>query len=60
MAKETFSERINGRTPNGGAYAVAYFMDDKGGRCDKAVARRMEIVEYDDKDVVIARTIAEC
>ena len=60
MTKELFSERINGRTPHGGAYSVAYFTDDKGNRCDKASARHMEIVEYNDKDVVVARTYADC
>jgi len=43
MAK---SERKNGKTPNGGAYSIAYYLDAKGSPVDKKKAKRMRIIEY--------------
>ena len=39
-------ERVDGPTPNGGAYAIAYFRDNGS----------MEIVEFDADDNVLHRT----
>ncbi len=41
------SERTEGPTPNGGAYAIAYWLDARGNPCGKAVAVAAEIIEYD-------------
>jgi hypothetical protein len=42
-------ERTEGPTPNGGAYAIAYFHDDGS----------MEIVEFDANDNEIHRTYSD-
>lgn len=49
-------ERVEGPTPAGGAYAVAYFSDAKGNPCIKALASSMEIVEFNKKGEEISRT----
>jgi type II secretory pathway component PulJ len=49
-------ERVEGPTPNGGAYMIAFFRDADGNPCRKAEAHAMEVVEYNDKDEVIRRT----
>jgi len=49
-------ERIEGPTPNGGAYAIMYFMDDNGDPCAEDRAARAEIVEYDQDGNGIFRT----
>lgn len=51
-----YSERSDGPTPNGGAYAIAYFADARGNPCVKADARSMEIVEYDADGEAVHRT----
>lgn len=51
------SERTSGPTPNGGAYAVAYFQAN-GKPSSKMDADAVEIVEYDDTDRAIHRTYA--
>ena len=43
MAK---SERKNGKTPRGGAYSIAYYLDNSGNPVDKKKAKRVRIVEY--------------
>ncbi len=49
MAADTKSpKRIEGPTPNGGAYAIAYEHDDGS----------VEIVEFDSQDRAIHRTYA--
>ena len=55
MADKT-SKRINGATPNGGSYAIAYFRDKDGQPCSESKAVRIEIVEYTDKGDEICRT----
>lgn len=52
-------ERIDGATPAGGAYAVAYYLSAAGEPIDRALAERVEIVEFDAGGKEIARTYAE-
>lgn len=52
------SERVDGATPNGGTYSIAYWKDAKGQPTDKAHAVAAEVVEYDLSDRAIARTYA--
>jgi hypothetical protein len=41
------SERVDGLTPHGGAYAIASYSDAAGRPCPRAAAARVEINEYD-------------
>ncbi len=43
------NERIDGPTPNGGAYAIAYYFDKNDNPCPPEKAYRVEVVEYDNK-----------
>ena len=52
-------ERIDGPTPAGGAYAIAYFFDDDGTACPEEDAVEMRIIEYDESDKSIAFTYGE-
>jgi hypothetical protein len=49
-------ERIDGPTPNGGVYSIAYFSDDDGKPTSKQKATRMEIVEFDGNGNEVFRT----
>ena len=49
-------ERIEGKTPNGGAYSIAYYQDEYGDPIEKSKATMVEIVEYDNNDNHVART----
>jgi hypothetical protein len=53
------SERIDGPTPNGGTYAIAYYQDEAGEATDKDAATAVEIVEFDGDDNEIFRTYGE-
>lgn len=57
MADKT-SERVDGKTPNGGVYFIAYFSDKNGNPIDKDKAERFEIIEFDANDNQIMRTYA--
>ena len=46
MAKEQFSKRIDGATPNGGQYSILYFRDKDGCPCVENKATTVEAVEY--------------
>jgi len=48
-------ERIEGQTPAGGSYAIAYFSRD-GKPADKADAKEVEILEYTAEGECINRT----
>jgi hypothetical protein len=50
------SERVNRKTPNGGEYSIAYFVDKNGNPIDKDKAERVEIIEFDANDKQIRRT----
>jgi hypothetical protein len=52
-------ERIDGPTPNGGVYSIAYFSDDDGDPTSKQKATRMEIVEFDREGNQLFRTYME-
>lgn len=56
MAK---TKRVDGKTPKGGAYSIAYFQDSKGNPVDESKAVKAEIIEYDSKDKEINRTYAK-
>lgn len=58
MADET-QERTEGPTPHGGAYAVAYFLDESRRPCRKDRARWIEIHECDASGASIFRTWLE-
>jgi hypothetical protein len=49
-------ERINGETPKGGVYSIAYFQDAKGQPVAKENATAIEIIEFDENDRQIFRT----
>jgi hypothetical protein len=57
MADNT-SSRIDGPTPAGGAYAVAYFRDAAGNPAEKDRAATLEVCEYDADGRCIHRTYA--
>ena len=48
--------RIEGPTPNGGAYAITYWLDMFGSPVDKSEYARFEIVEYDETGEQIFRS----
>jgi hypothetical protein len=48
--------RVDGPTPNGGVYSIAYFRNDDGSPADEDDATKVEIVEYDEDDKVVQRT----
>jgi hypothetical protein len=52
-------ERTEGPTPNGGAYAIAYFQDADGQPVTKDKAVKVEIVEFDASGKAIWRTYGE-
>ena len=41
-------ERIDGPTPNGGAYAIVYYFDAQGREVPKRLACKIEIQEYNE------------
>jgi len=52
-------ERVEGPTPAGGAYALAYFYDDARNSVPKEQSTGMEIQEFDDDGRMIHRTYLE-
>ena len=54
--EKQYSERVDGPTPAGGVYYIAYFRDAKGRRCVKDDTAHYEIVEFDKNNEVLART----
>lgn len=55
----TKSERKDGKTPNGGDYSVAYYLDAKGSPVDKKKAKQMRIIEYTKDGKAIYSTYGE-
>lgn len=53
------SERKDGPTPNGGAYSIAYFQNEKGEATTKDKATRMEIVEFSKAGIELHRTYGD-
>ncbi len=56
MAKQ---ERVEGPTPNGGEYAIAYFKGAEGQPVDKEDAVSVEITEFDAEGKSVFRTYAD-
>lgn len=52
------TERVEGPTPNGGAYAVIVYLGEDGDQAEKEQAAAAEVVEYDEQDEAIFRTYA--
>ena len=52
-------KKIDGPTPNGGAYAIVYFRDSNGNRCNESECYDCEIVEYDNDGRFIFSTLSE-
>ena len=50
------SERIDRKTPNGGDYAIAYYMDKNRASVSKTKATQAEIVEYKADGEIVFRT----
>ena len=48
--------RTDGPTPNGGAYAIAFWQDADGQPTSQELATRAEVVEYDEQDQPIFRS----
>jgi hypothetical protein len=59
LPAEPTSERHDGPTPNGGAYAIANFLDGERNPTTKANATYIEILEYDGSDNNVGRTWLE-
>lgn len=53
-------KRIEGPTPNGGAYAEAIYEDETGFECDIKDAKYISILEYDDNGKCIMHTLGLC
>lgn len=49
-------ERIDGPTPDGGDYSIAYFRDAEGNPCPRAEAAEVEVVEFSADGEQINRT----
>lgn len=45
-ADTRYTERIVGKTPNGGDYSIAYYYDAQQNPCRKTEAKFVNIVEY--------------
>jgi hypothetical protein len=56
MVDKVYSERVDGETPNGGTYSIAYFQNNEGKRTTKDKATKIEIIEFDTQDNIINRT----
>lgn len=54
------SKRVDGPTPNGGTYMIAYFRDSSGNACSEKDASKVEIVEFESDNNAIARTYGFC
>jgi hypothetical protein len=52
-------KRVEGPTPSGGAYAIAYFLDAERRPVSKSQAVFVEIHEYDEDDALIQTTYGE-
>ena len=50
---------MEGPTPHGGAYSIAYYQDERGEAADKVVAVKVEIVEFDAQDRPVWRTYGD-
>ena len=49
-------ERVEGPTPDGYAYSIAFFRDTNNRPVPKSRAVNIEIVEYDENDEAMKRT----
>ncbi len=53
------TDRVDGLTPNGGSYSVAFYHDGEGNERDADEATHVSIVEYDYAGRRIAETHGE-
>lgn len=53
-----FTERIEGHTPNGGDFSIAYYYNEDGEPCIKKEAVRVNIIEYKEDGQRINETYA--
>jgi len=53
---DKYSKRIDGPTPNGGSYSIAYFRTESGMRTTEDKSKITEIVEFDNNNEVIMRS----
>jgi len=51
-------ERIDGVTPNGGAYSIIHYFDKDKKPCAPQKASFCEVIEYDKDDKEVYRTYA--
>ena len=56
-AEQVTSERINGRTPSGGDYLVAVYINEDGDPTPKNEASHVEELEFDAMNRLVARSI---
>lgn len=54
------SKKIVGETPNGGAYSVIHYFDEKGNSTTEDKAKTCIIGEYDKDDNLIQETHGIC
>lgn len=57
--EKTTSERIDGPTPNGGTYSIAYYFNDDSIAVSKEEATQIIIKEYSDDDLIINVTYGD-
>ncbi len=57
MSKVFGSEKVEGKTPSGGEYFIAHFLDERGNPTYRDEATQIIIQEYDENDRMILETI---
>lgn len=57
---DEFQTRTVGPTPNGGSYAIAYWLDEGQNPVPKKKATYVEIIEFNENGEQVFRTYARC
>lgn len=55
--RDKTSERVEGPTPNGGVYSIAYFFNSEHKPCSKQEAAEVRVNEYDRDDKEVASSM---
>lgn len=55
-----FAMRVEGPTPNGGAYSIGFYYDSEGNPCVPEQASTIHIHEYDENDLFINEVVGIC